>query len=120
MRFDLFSSSFFQNAGRQLCFRPAFFLSRNRPMKSSMSRNEICLATTIHEAGAAYTVSTSSLTMEVEAVTRALRSARRLSLKGRERATVRRTLDRFQRQRWENFRDGVESIWAFPSAQIPS
>ena len=60
-------------------------------------------ATTIHEAGVAYTVSTSSLTMEVEAVTRALRSARRLSLKGGEKATVRRTLDRFQKQRLVEF-----------------
>ena len=71
MRFDLFSSSFFQNAGRQLCFRPAFFLSKNRPMKWVCQEMKSVQqgATTIHEAGAAYTVSTSSLTMEVEAVT---------------------------------------------------
>ena len=46
-------------------------------------------------------------------------TTRRSSLKGRKRS-VRQTLELFQRQRWGNFWDAAERIWAFPSAQIPS
>ena len=49
-------------------------------------------------------------------------SARRSSLKGRERAIVSQTnIGTVSKATLRKFpKDGVESIWAFPSAQIPS
>ena len=42
------------------------------------------------------------------------------SLKDERRpSSVRRTLDLFQRQPRKLLRDGMERVWAFPSAQIP-
>ena len=33
---------------------------------------------------------------------------------------ITQTLELFQRQRWQNLRDGMEHAWAFLSAQLPS